>query len=427
MDWMNELRSWFRSNGRASIPKEQSQFPRLPIPIAHRLKGDGTDDQGMSEIDEQLWTLGWYDGHGGLPQHELRPAIEAEGRILLERLTHEQALVVARQTAVSRQSEESSANLKRRLTSITEELEQLEARRSEKSQAFSLPIGLVFVFVATLLFLADIPLSLRLVARGFDLKTESGALNVDMLLIQPVTIFVLFWEPILLALGIAFSGLFVKFFYDEVLPQWTKQLEHVERYAMLGMFILFLATIICLGWFRAEIQRELTTDSARRIQQQMGVTTEMSTQVPAQSSPTEPVSGGLLAKATFILLTLTFPLTGAVCFSAGMKQISNYWRLRSLRRLVERISLESEKAIGRWHEAQAMLKSDEEWLAFLRADKSREAVSDLRQALYAHGYQRGKGATEPLFDEKGLYGQAASVAKWNLVEKARRNFWKERQ
>src|SRR5262249_42902602 len=153
------------------------------------------------------------DGRLGQPSETNEALLLARGRLRRDRKTQ------AMKSEVSL-NEAKLPDLELRVTSIRELLRDAMSDysnvvkdRAGRFQDFSYVLGGFYILVAVLLFLADIPLSLKLVSKGFDLDTElknaqtgQKLLGIEELFVKTGSVVNQFWEPLALALGIALVG-----------------------------------------------------------------------------------------------------------------------------------------------------------------------------------------------------------------------------
>jgi hypothetical protein len=57
-------------------------------------------------------------------------------------------------------------------------------------------LGVVYIFLAAILFLSDLPLSLNLVAQGFEISTSRGGVKVMDLFKNFSGVVTELWEPL---------------------------------------------------------------------------------------------------------------------------------------------------------------------------------------------------------------------------------------
>src|SRR5262249_16863626 len=208
---------------------------------------------------------------------------------------------------------------------------------------FSYVLGGFYILVALVLFLSDIPLTLKLVAKGFDLKTEvtntrtgETLFGIDQLLVKTSSVVFQLWEPLTLALGIALAGVFIKIFLDDVIFRETSEVRRKRVWTLSLIGIVFLGTIVVLGIFRSQTQDTLVQDELNRTRSQQeqilrarGVS---DAEIERALGPAVAKQESAIEMATFILLTVTLPLVAGACFSSGWRRIKDTQRYHQLKR-----------------------------------------------------------------------------------------------
>lgn len=249
----------------------------------------------------------------------------------------------------------------------------------QNPRSLSRLLAACYLVVAFLLVIADIPLALKLTQQGFDLAL--GIPELDEFVKYPWLVFQNNWEVVILAAGLALCTVFVKIFYDKhaatVIPELPADtppgaLGDSSRHAGIDYVILALtmATILALGAFRfATIEHEAASGAGALI------FTDWSRQV--------------VTLATFVLITLLFPVIGGVCLSLGLNQLHNRSALARAEKEVEDCRLvylrESE-------EVEALSNGLTEWTTvrdWCSSGDFARTVIELLRGAYVHGYERG--------------------------------------
>ncbi len=354
-----------------------------------------------AHYDDSAWHLGWTDGRLGQPEEINSEVLLAQARVDRQ----EEIRKVRDEIAAARAGVEALKSridlAKAKLDYIQSHYEDLFKQRNDNSSGYSLVLAVVYVVTGVALFLADMPLSLQLVADGFKIpkwvRLSNGTrLEVSAFFRDPWGVFSNLAEPLFLALGIALMGIIVKFFVDAVVLRDDEDPAPPRR-TIVGVsaaFVLFVCSTVVLGFFRAEAFRASA------------------------------VAGGPNAStlsyetATFIMLTLVFPIAGGLCFSAGWKRFErakHYYftlmRLRRIETLYGNLVAECSSQAALLAARQQMLESDGGELA--------SSMADLRRNLYRHGYYRGRGVPETLDADTTLHGFCQRTLKRVLARKIR--------
>jgi hypothetical protein len=390
---------------------------------------DGSNNQyrkSPSEYTAPVWHLGWTDGRYGQPISVNEEALRSHSTLeWLERVAVLELRIAALKASVNYFTD-SCDRMKQKLFALGEQYRELWELRKEKHQEFSIPLALVYVFFAVVMILADLPLSLRLVALGFNVETEfplnpknpASLTRIDALFVHPEVI-PRGWEALLLALGIACVGIFIKYFLDTmVLRDESKAPSRRFARTMLVVFGLFVASSLILGMFRARMQGDVTQrDITKQVEEvylkrlDAGLLTRGANEVQDKEKIRKEVEGthskeSGWATASFIALTLLLPIVGGICFSEGWRRLENakhYNFTKAARWLAER----------QYERMHAQYQQDAQELAALEAKQEREdtnmllrdSMTNLQLSLYRHGYSRGQNVPETIYANESLYSR----------------------
>lgn len=353
-----------------------------------------------ARYDSEDWGLGWSDGRLGQP-----PDTEADLLVARAAVEREEEL---RKTRTQRAAAQAKAlALKNRLDLLADEIEHLRPhhrrlsdRRQRHSSESSLPLASMYLAFGALLFLADVPLSLTLVADGFDIPTwytipgTDKTVYVSGIFSEPRLVLYYLWEAMLLALGIALIGIIVKFFVDAVILRDEEEDPPRNRWVVGGItaaFLLFVACTLSLGQFRAGIRAATATKPP----------------VPYET-------------LTFILLTLTFPIAGGFCFSAGWRRLerAKHYYLTSLR--LRRLERRQQRAFADYGDASESVANFDQIIG-VAGDGLAVSRANLKKNVYLHGYYRGLNVPETRDADESLYGFCEKTLSRMLARKVRRN------
>lgn len=382
-------------NDRAVAPSDGNNraFPRDP-----------------AKYRDDYWELGWTDGRLGQPLAEAEAAVEwrttVERNAKLADLRAQLATAKANVAAITARIG-SSPDL---LTKLRENYEKLKLERLDDVSNTSLPLGILYTVVGFSLFIADLPLSLTLVAKALKIALRSGDVSVGQLFRNPIdVIFGPTWEAMFLAIGIAFSGVFIKFYLDEFVfkeqingesDKSSPRRSRKTPILMTAFLFLFLTTTILLGVFRA-YNKWLDQNQ------------------PAIGY------GFILESLTFIGLTLMFPVIGGVCFSAGWRRLEKAKQYYLMKWSLWRLETKCERLQNNLMRAQSDMARVEQSLNQEELGSTSEATRLLNLNLYKHGYLRGYTLPETLHTDLGLYQQARRVIEKFLAGNLRTRLWED--
>ena len=397
------------------------------------------------------WGLGWTDGRSGQPLRLDRPTLEAGARLELKERVQEIGQLIAVKVTRFAALKDLLDRREEHLKTTQDFYEKLSRKRNANYLEFSRPLGYLYLVFGILLFLADVPLSLKLVASGFQVPVEAELpegvaaigsttkLLIDHLLIYPRYVIGLFWESLALAGGIAFVGIIVKYYVDLIVLR-DKDVERPRLLATVVLTVIlfgFIGTVFLLGNFRAEQQMQADrrqidntvrdenqknqafnennpTAQPRRVFSETEIVDEVNRRYGTQSS----MKSAWLIQ-TFIALTILLPVVGGVCFSASGARFRNakqYWlafldykKAENERdRLVLQIAKEQGDVTQLTQRLQE-LKSDPDYLT---------AIVDFKLGVYQHGYARGRTIPETVESGASLYERCESAISKLLSRKA---------
>lgn len=387
----------FHPNGNNGAP----EFPDILLEEGQELDpSDGSDKKYHSppaRYDDRVWTLGWTDGRLGQPEEINAELLRAQADVNQQKEIRKVRSQIAGAQAKVEMFKARLGHIQKKLDDVQSYYLELWKRRNKNITGASLPLALMYLVFGLMLFLADVPLSLQLVAAGFKIpswKNLATGERVDVDAIFSDTWFVLnnLWEPLFLALGIALMGIIVKLFLDTVIFHSEEEDPPLTRKRNVGMIVallLFLVATLSLGFFRAEAMKIAHSGKILDYEQ-----------------------------ATFIFLTLALPIAGGLCFSVGWRRLErakNYYftllRLRWLEWRFERATLAFSEQAQLVRSLTPILEGDAIELA--------KAETALRKSLYLHGYQRGQNVPETLVEGATLYGVCERALKRVLARKVR--------
>jgi hypothetical protein len=367
-----------------------------------------------SEYRHETWHLGWTDGRHGQPPGDNVALIKARAKLAWQE----------RAAAADARIEETRAELKSlkgsldrlgvRLKIITDHHLSLLHERSENPQSYSLSLWLIYSLVALVLIAADLPLSLKLVAMGYGI--ESGS-----------------WGAILLALGVALSGILIKYLLDSFVYGEEQEKKRLGvTIPLLLVLLLFLGTTSVLGVYRANVERrtevERLTTLKSSLEQEQREKFNQDTQNTVDELRNDIVraesEGGFWRTGSFIALTLLFPIAGGICFSVGWRKLIRFLRFRSVSKALMQAESEYKNEELLYERVSGALES-------LEAKRKREnddykigdAYGDMLERLYMHGYERGRNVPETADAGASLYDRCEKAVNKLLAGKLRAKYW----
>lgn len=401
------------------------------------------------QIKSPDWDLGWTDGRYGQPQETRLALIEAETEL-------NAAAALAKAERDLGASDAKSKTLDRRLTYLEPRVGELRKlfdqtweKRARNRQEYSAPLAILYLVFAAGLFIADVPLTVRLVASGFGLGPggastapqgatletfASGAALLQFAIDN--------WAIFVLAMGLMLLGVFVKIFLDKVIlcepeERTGNRLTYVVTVlTFAAVFLLYGIAFVSLGFYREDQLRitdrlavvaEVDKEFNRR--QESGLAVDKSTRRPTINARLEELADNRShwASPVFILLTLLFPVVGGVCFAVGARRLYRASLFKEVRKEFDSKQKELERAVFEREELEYVLKAQVEELEQKRQQNAeREKQAQFRKHVYLHGYERGSRMRRTLEEGESLYERCESLVLTKLAQKARASLW-ERQ
>ena len=437
-------------------PFIQPEYPQVPDERKNSPDpSDGNNKKYRKPPYEYLdtdWHLGWTDGRCGQSQTVNSEIIKARVQVEAEQELHGvQSEIAAKETRIAGLNDLLERR-KPRLRKQEDLHDRLSEKRNKNFLEFSRPLGYVYLLFAILLFLADIPLSLKLVASGFQVPVEadlppdvsrigsSPKLLIDHLLFHPWYVFGMFWESMALAAGIAFLGIIVKYYVDLIVlrDSETKRPGWLPISVLTLILFGFGATTFFLGNFRAEqqsqaVRREIETNLRKENSENLTFNqrypnasrvvfqeNDIDGEVTKRFNQKQALTGSKWLTQTFIALTLLLPVVGGVCFSASGIRLRNAKQCRLAFSDYKKIEAECDMLSLRSKKEEGELQGLRDKLKIIEKDpdrlKSREA---LKLSLYLHGYARGRTVPETLEEGASLYDRCEKTVIKLLAQKSR--------
>jgi CDP-diglyceride synthetase len=445
-----------KQNGRSQVPTPIG-FDAIDLPesaswsnLAEEdlLNNDPTDGNNKRylkppyEYTDRIWHLGWTDGRYGQPSETNLNIIAASTALRAERELEELEQEIA-------SAEGGLDSLKYGLSYLEPQLDikrrlfdKIWLHRTNNRHVYSVWLAIIFFISAILLFAADIPLNLRLVASGFGIRTEITLEDgVQQSISNGLNLFAApyFWEAILLATGLLFAGVYVKFFLDKlILREDDEQSPNKMVVGFLAAtMLLFLSTLVILGLFRYEQQNILIKNKvitqvdadiqiARKKDKNYVVNqTARAAEIDAKYREQITLQSSWTATA-FILLTILFPLIGGLCFSVSIRHFYYIWNFKGLKKDLAQTKNDFDAKILKRKELETGIRAK---LAELEEKKNNQykikMQSELQKNLYLHGYLRGSKMKRTLEEGATLYERCQSLIENKLAEKSRELIWQD--
>lgn len=382
--------------------------PWPALKLDNRERSDNSHGEPLpTSYDDAEYRKGWTDGRVGAKSANQRKILE------LVAARRRDALVVELQQKLEIANAEHATLEDRVLRArgdfgrIETAFNETEQHRIENPSHYSWPLGLVYCLVALLLWIADLPLSL-LAADGLDIRTNYAALS-DLSLIRAN--WTTLWEPLAFAIGIAALGLFFKFVADFFFKPRFRS-HRVFKIVSVAMVICVTALVTWNLYYLAQLRA--------------GVKSLHEAQRRATLSNTAPTDVDVLnqqmqrgASISFVLLTLTLPIIGGICASAGWSRLQNAWSRRSLARARRRARKTLDDAVWYGQDRVATVRSRAAELEAVRTASIAPTV-DAALALYEDGFMRGFLVPETIHNGRRLHERVEfAVGRWLAIAQRR--------
>lgn len=292
-------------------------------------------------------------------------------------------------------------------------LEVLMDRYNWKPQRFNWIMGFVYLIITALLILADIPLAFRLMESGFEMPVDTGVSAVVTVSQLPEVWSDYAVEGLFLAIGITLFTVYIKIFYDEFLAEpleksamrfsekglgrtltdeqtmAAKRIWRGRMFMKLVVLILLIVTLVFLGVLRDYSLDDASISIDQTINPNFQIDLDIDSLMGNESNHVRDFRDHMRL-ASFILITLLFPIISGICASLGLERLQNAWVLQRARMGL---------VLARWRKLQLTTKVIEasnevetfrSYLKWCQKDSQfEEDYTDYFYACYLHGYQRG--------------------------------------
>ncbi len=417
--------SRFRSKWFSKLPDEKS--------VETKISDQVDEDRGKEDIGEAFQSLDWdlsedlgimpYIGRIGEIFRQRGIAEGAKGVAvngLYRIITAKVQILVGDLEAILRGERE---RLKARVEGLAivaemkwkkwEHANKVIDRKRRHPRKFSRLLAIFYLIIAFIMILADIPLAIKLMEEGFNFTIAKP--NISQLFNDPIGVLSANWEIILISLGIALSSVYVKIFYDEYIggalsrkatmiedevgidpldELKSNAIRRAYRFRLIvkvSILLLTLSTIVVLGYFRFDVMSAL-----------YGI--DPSTKGLAH------LSGGI-TKASFILITLLFPIIGGVCFSLSLNHLLNYKEYFQARVSIKRNERDFIKARESFDLANSQIEKIKVYIDRVNSPEFEKRYRDFLLSSYGTGYERGQMAPDSAINESDLYGMVERMRK----------------
>lgn len=371
-------------------------------------------DTWVYQNGKSFWEQGQRDGRKGIDPRSFFDYGKVHARGLVEQILR---FLNGNKAAIEVQKSfaDSKAKFERQKYERIQDTIHMRDRFPNKHSRFR---GWFYIVIAIVLIVADIPLSILIVKKGFEMGKETELFN----LIHPDIM------SLLLALGIAFVATMVKIVYDDffggrlshfaTIIEDHQDIDHNNKKDRLRLwasyfgkkiFLLFalglsVITIFKLGEFRFETmkvekvasmnaEKEASIKKIRRDYDAITISNKQEIiikKIEAINNRYQEKENSIdLGKWSFILLTLSFPVIGGICLSMGLHNLENRREFKDKKK-------DEKKAISDWELAnqtvctlQGKLASLNSSLKYVEKPDFEERLFSYFLAVYEHGYTDG--------------------------------------
>lgn len=277
---------------------------------------------------------------------------------------------------------------KEQLNEQTTFLQQLERKFHFGPQNFSLPLGIFYILVGVIMIASDYPLSYAVTNEGFRTPNE--------------------YHGILLCMGIIFSSIYIKIYYDEfIAPEMEKlvtqfhtknlpevNIEEIKKAKNIFwirftfktvILIITLGTIIALANYRSEIFERI---AGTRYKNKMEESHPSSGSNPLlkETKDKEEENGNTV----FVLLSVMFPLIGAISLALGTGKISNHAQRRIGEKKQQKLTKKHNENTSLLNQKKIQKAKIDRYLEWCSSDSSfTDFNTTTATKCYEHGYLIG--------------------------------------
>ena len=382
------------------------QWPALKLD--NRERSDNSHGEPLpTSYDDPEYRKGWTDGRVGAKSAHQREILE------LVAVRRRDAVLVNLQQKyeVTSAQQRTSQNRYSRARGDSDRIEtafnETEQHRRENPSQYSWLLGLVYCLVALILWIADLPLSL-LAADGLDIRTNYAALS-DLSLVRAN--WTELWEPLAFAIGIAALGLFFKFVADFFFkPRFRSHpaFKILSATLVVGVVALVTWNLYYLAQLRAGVK------GLHEAQRRAALSNAAPTDVEGLNQQMQQRAG-----ISFVLLTLTLPIIGGICASAGWSRLQNGWSRAALARARRRVRKALDEVVRQEQDASAAARTAFKELESVR-DGSTASTVEAALGLYEDGFLRGFLVPETIHNGRRFHERVEfAVGRWLAIAQRR--------
>lgn len=393
------------------MPEPSDAAPPTPGPwpalkLDNRERSDNSHGEPLpTSYDDPEYRKGWTDGRVGAKsanQCKILELVATRRRdALVVELQQKLEIANAEHATLGERASRARADTGRIETAFNE----TEQNRIENPSHYSWLLGLIYCFVALILWIADLPLSL-LAADGLKIP-GNYALRSDLSQIRAN--WTSMWQPLAFAVGIAALGLFFKFVADFFFKPRFRS-HRVFKAVSVTLVIGVVALVTWNLYYLAQVR--------------VGVKSLQETLSPGSSiapADIEALNQQMQQRAgvSFVLLTLTLPIIGGICASAGWSRLQNAWSRVALARARRRVRKALDDAV--WYEQlrAATVRSTATELEAVRTASIAPEV-DAAFALYEDGFMRGFLVPETIHNGRRFHERVEfAVGRWLAIAQRR--------
>ncbi|HEV3037435.1 MAG TPA: hypothetical protein VHA33_06585 [Candidatus Angelobacter sp.] len=378
----------------------------------------------VAQIASADWDLGWTDGRLAQSPQIRKDMLTAAVKLEIGReVAHQREDLAAKKGVLTRLHQQLSALSQERL-SLRPVFERIRSERFDNALGFSMLLGSVLLLIAIAIWLADISLSANLVTRGFHMFPEVNCGDkcisldhiwvLDDLFGHPREVLKYLWQPLLFALGLAFSPVIIKLLFEELFSREHGQ----ERISKRRLVVCCIAVIILLGALGTlAVFRTLSYNQIANRQSALPI--NLSSDEPADTSnQSVDLSNPGLTITSFLLLSLMLSISGALLFYSGWTRLSRGWEYY---RLKFKVGLTELKHAWRTKKAVRIENLighlDQQLIPQLLSPEYEQACIYSRLKAYQHGYERGYQVPSTLRGDEGIYMRCKGTVLRKLAGK----------
>jgi cytochrome c biogenesis protein CcdA len=342
------------------------------------------------------WWRGWTAGRLGLYSAEAKSIFQLDAERRRQEHVSSLQTDLTKAEAAAKIAAERHERAGGIANNVDDTYEKLETDRLKNPTGYSWPLGVFYCIVALILWIADLPLSL-LAADGLGIRTDYRALQ-DLTVIRDQ--WQTMWEPLAFAIGIAALALFFKFVADFFFKP-----HYLERWWVRTLAaVLLLAVLLMVGGNLFLLARLRTGVRSLQEMQRQSATGVVPPGLEQQRQTMQEQ-----ANLSFVLLTLTLPLIGGICASAGWSRLQNSRRLATM--TADRVKFRKEADETAETNSSTVAEVKRLNAALTAAEPSSTQAAEAAYALYLDGYRQGFAVPETLHNGRHMHERVQFILK----------------